>query len=125
MWIGILYVIFGIDIILGDLTAHPYEPLVISKYVINTESEAVIYLNQSGYDPCNRFPTSIRGQRIVPCRYSPKLLLQLFQREYGLPITGKLDENTLEIINRHRCRFAEKTAHASTKTEFKIWYEPL
>lgn len=94
---------------------------------IQSESDAFHYLNKYGYNPCSVQSNSNKkdGSPIL-CQSSMKTMIELFQKQYQLPVTGKLDQKTAAVMSTPRCgikddvfrRAAFKTANPWSKKTF-------
>jgi hypothetical protein len=77
---------------------------------VKSKSDALIYLSEYGYNPCeNQLKPDENNEKVILCQPSIESMLQDFQTRYQLPITGKLDHKTLELMNTHRCGLKDKS----------------
>lgn len=75
-----------------------------TKQGVKTQDDAYAWLNKYGYNPCLNAN--------VQCSLSFSSLLKEYQTRFGLKITGKLDEQTKEHMNRPRCGNEDKAPAA-------------
>ena len=87
-----------------SLTAKPVnQPKHASASIIRSNSDALSYLNKYGF---NLFENQHRSKMIdgkpVARPKNLKSMLEDFQGAHKLPITGKLDQKTLQLMNTPR-----------------------
>jgi hypothetical protein len=92
--------------------------------VIQSMTDAFEYLSQFGYNPCKSQSESgaIIGSTVL-CQSSTESMLKKFQARYRLPTTGKLDRETLRVLNTPRCGISDNPYDAPLA--FKLangWY---
>jgi len=86
-----------------------HETKYVKASAIKSDLDALKYLDQYGYNLCeNRNGSSASGENGVLCQSSVELMLKEFQAAYRLPATGKLDSETLKLMNTARCALSDK-----------------
>jgi hypothetical protein len=108
----ISFSIFIFILIFSYSTSTKFQEKTKEKHKLNHAKAAAIksmpdaftYLTQYGYDSCKAQPESNRNnESMIPCQSSFELMLKQFQSRYRLPVTGKLDHETLKLMNTPRC----------------------
>lgn len=101
--------------------------LILGKSIINNETEALTYLKTYGY------ATSKCGDGLVSCmseELNLRLMLKDFQKQFKLPVTGKLDAATMQLMNQSRCGLPDRepsslSLSVSSFTTASIWNKRL
>ena len=91
--------------------------------LIKTESDAFKYLNKFGYNPCGGDPSDGNGKDKPPilCQSSMNTMLELFQKHYKLPVTGKLDKKTAQLMSSPRCGRKDEVFKKSAFKTYNSW----
>lgn len=84
---------------------------------VQTNGEALKFFDQFGYNKCENPQT--RTNTTGPlCQASFKSMIEHFQTVHRLPVTGKLDRKTIDLMNRPRCSLGDYPMGFSA---FKPW----
>src|SRR5689334_19036321 len=87
---------------------HQSKKTLETKYLIaatvKSKLDAFKYLSKYGYNPCqNQTGFETNNIKSDLCQGDIESMLKDFQSKYKLPVTGKLDQETLKLINTPRC----------------------
>lgn len=75
------------------------------------------FFDQFGYNKCEN-PQTTANQTGPLCQASFKSMIEHFQTIHRLPVTGKLDRKTINLMNRPRCSLGD---YPMGFTTFKPW----
>lgn len=79
--------------------------------VVKTRNDAIKFLNQFGYNPCeNPTDSELSDSERPSCQVSIEDMLESFQLKYHLPVTKTLDVPTLKLMNSPRCGVSDYVA---------------
>ncbi|CAF1082970.1 unnamed protein product [Adineta ricciae] len=86
---------------------------------VKTNTDALKYLDKFGYNACGGHGN---GKSVVGggplCQSSFQTMIEHFQTVFRLPVTGKLDEATINLMNRPRCSLGD---YPMGYTVFRPW----
>ena len=73
---------------------------------VQTNDDALKFFDQFGYNKCGNPQT--RGNTTgLLCQASFKSMIEHFQIVHRLPVTRKLDQKTIDLMNRPRCSLGD------------------
>ncbi len=76
--------------------------------VIESKVDALKFFTQFGYTLCKNPPGSKVDDHDSPaCQSSMESMLEVFQITFHLPVTKKLDDATLKLMNTPRCSLSD------------------
>ncbi len=71
---------------------------------VETNSDAFKYLDRFGYNKCSDEKAGDKGPL---CQSSFQSMIEHFQTIFRLPVTGKLDPPTINLMNKPRCSLGD------------------
>ncbi|CAF3454820.1 unnamed protein product [Rotaria sp. Silwood1] len=83
---------------------------------VKTNVDALKYLEKFGYNQCER-PGKKKDKEPL-CQSSFQTMIEHFQTVFHLPVTGKLDEKTIKLMNRPRCSLGD---YPMAYSAFRPW----
>ncbi|CAF1452196.1 unnamed protein product [Rotaria magnacalcarata] len=88
--------------------AHrPLKPSASRAPGIKSNVDALKFLSKFGYNECGG-SGSVQSKDTGPlCQSSFQTMLEHFQTVFHLPVTGKLDDKTLNLMNKPRCSLGD------------------
>jgi len=100
---------YSLFLILLGYIGGAYNEDKLVNLTIESQYDALTYLNQYGYNPCAD-STGVR------CSVGFSSLLKNFQKRFQLNITGILDDGTRQLMNRPRCGNKDSLVSLSKKS---------
>ena len=94
--------------------------LSLKQSQITTKTDVYKFLDKFGYNKCSRYRNETTGirSRGPPCQISLQSMLKYFQTVFGLPATGEVDDETINLMNRPRCGLGD---YPSAYVAFRPW----
>ena len=86
---------------------------------VQSNIDALKYFDKFGYNKCGGHGNGKITDGGPLCQSSFQTMLEHFQTIYRLPVTGKLDNATLKLMNSPRCSLGE---YPMAYSAFKPWY---
>ncbi|CAF1475596.1 unnamed protein product, partial [Didymodactylos carnosus] len=86
------------------------------RTAIKNELDAYSYLNKFGYDSCKS--KNKNGIDKALCSTDMKSMIKHYQTVFHLPVSGKLDEKTLKLMNKPRCGISD---YPLSYVSYKPW----
>jgi hypothetical protein len=74
---------------------------------VKTTADAFKYLDKFGYDKCGSHGSGKLNGKEPLCQSNFQTMIEHFQTIFHLPVTGKLDEPTINLMNRPRCSLGD------------------
>jgi hypothetical protein len=82
---------------------------------VQSNTDALKYLDKFGYNKCADRKTESKGPL---CQSSFQTMLEHFQTIFRLPVTGKLDTPTINLMNKPRCSLGD---YPMAYSAFRPW----
>ena len=86
---------------------------------IGTNADALKFLDKFGYNQCGGHGSAKSVSEGPLCQSSFKTMIEHFQTIFRLPVTGKLDNATITLMNKPRCSLGDYPV--SAYTAFRPW----
>lgn len=74
---------------------------------VKSNIDALQYLHKFGYNQCGGSGNAKTGDQGALCQSSFQTMIEHFQTVFRLPVTGKLDNATINLMNRARCSLGD------------------
>jgi hypothetical protein len=85
---------------------------------VKSNTEALKYLDKFGYNKCGDHGSGKDAKEGALCQSSFQTMIEHFQTLYRLPVTGRLDEATVTLMNKARCSLGD---YPLAYSAFKPW----
>ena len=85
---------------------------------VKSNTEALKYLDKFGYNKCGGHGSGKDAKEGALCQSSFQTMIEHFQTLFRLPVTGRLDEATVNLMNKPRCSLGD---YPLAYSAFKPW----
>jgi len=85
---------------------------------VQTNTDALKFLDKFGYNQCSSHAGGKTKDGEPLCQSSYPTMIKHFQTVFGLPVSGKLDDRTITLMNKPRCSLGD---YPMAYSAFRPW----